>query len=87
MTEVGGADVAVVISTGYVVGAVVWVGTVHVDDAVHAVVGYPVAVLETRLPLVENVPVFASDKGPVVNVVAEVVTCHPAPDPVASTTV
>jgi hypothetical protein len=77
----------VVRATGYVVGAVVWVGTVHVLPVVHAVVGYPEAVLEERLPSVENVPVFASDKGPVVNVVAEVVTCHPAPDPVASTTV
>src|ERR1700683_4377677 len=74
-------------ATGNVVGAVVWVGSVHVDPEVHAATGYPVAVIEVVLPSVENVPAAASVTGPVaVNVVAATVTCQPADDPVASTT-
>jgi hypothetical protein len=77
-------------ATGNVVGAVVWVGSVHVVDGEQAAVGYPAVMLEVRLPLVENVPVSASFGVPVpveVNVVAETVMCQPAAVPVASTTV
>jgi hypothetical protein len=77
-------------ATGNVVVAVPWVGSVHVVDGEQAAVGYPVAVAEVRLPLVENVPVSASFGVPVpveVNVVAEVVMCQPATVPVASTMV
>jgi hypothetical protein len=70
-------------ATGYVV---VSVGSVHVDPEEQAAVGAVVAVIEVVLPVVENVPVSGSVTVPVVNVVAETVTCQPAPDPVASPT-
>src|ERR1044071_3841965 len=78
-----GVGVAVVMATGYVV---VSVGSVHVDPERQEEVGAVVAVTEVRLPLVENVPAFASVTVPVVNCVAETVTCHPGAIPVASVT-
>src|ERR1039457_475758 len=74
-------------ATGYVTP--VSVGTVHVAPEVQAAVGPVVATAEVILPLVENVPVFASVAvvGTVLeNVGAETVTCQPAQLPVASST-
>jgi hypothetical protein len=77
---VGVAD-AVVMATGY---AVELVGSVHVDPERHVAVGAVLAVIETRLPLVANVPMLASEMLPVVvKVVAETVTCQPVVIPVA----
>jgi hypothetical protein len=60
-------------ATGYVV---VSVGSVHVDPLEQAAVGAVAAISEVMLPVVTNVPVFASVSGPVaVKVVAETVTC------------
>jgi hypothetical protein len=73
---------AVVMATGYVV---VFVGRVHV--LVHVALGAVVAETELRLPFVEKVPVFKNVWLPFVNVVADIVTFQPAPDPVASLTV
>ena len=51
----------VVMATGYVVGAVTWVGSTHVGAPVEqAAVGYPAVAGDVMLPLVENVPVSAS---------------------------
>src|SRR5216683_1760308 len=84
MVAAVGAVAAVVMATGYVV---VLVGGVHVDPVRQAAVGAVVAVIEVALPLVANVPAFASVLGvppPVVNVVAAAVTCQPMAVPVAS---
>src|SRR5216683_5723341 len=83
MVTAVGDDAAVVMATGYVV---VSVGSVHVDPEEQAAVGAVTAEIEVLLPVVENVPAFASVTLPVVNVVAETVTCQPAPLPVASLT-
>ncbi|MEQ4717579.1 hypothetical protein [Nonomuraea sp. B19D2] len=46
----------------------------------------PVSVTEMMLPFVTKVPLSGSVREPAVKVVAEVVTCHPAPLPVATLT-
>ena len=84
MVTAVGEDAAVVIATGYVVE---FVGSVHVVDAAHVAVGAVVPVADVTLPVVTNVPVFGSVWVPFVNVVADAVTCQPAPLPVASLTV
>jgi hypothetical protein len=84
MVTAVGEDAAVVIATGYVVE---FVGSVHVVDAAHVAVGAVVSATDVTLPVVTNVPVFGSVWVPFVNVVADAVTCQPAPLPVASLTV
>src|SRR5580692_6928653 len=75
---------AVVISTGY---TVVSVGRVHAVAAEQAVVGVVASVSLVAVPVVWNAAVPRGAAGVVdVNVVAEAVTCQPAPDPVASST-
>jgi hypothetical protein len=61
------------------------VGSVHV--ATQVAVGAVVAEIEVTLPVVAKEPTFGSAKVPFRKVVAEVVTCQPAPEPVASSTV
>src|ERR1022692_72959 len=83
MTDAG-AVAEVVMATGYVVSSV---GSVHASAGEQAAVGAVMAEIEVMLPVVENVPAFARVTLPLVaNCVAEMVTCQPAPVPVASST-
>jgi hypothetical protein len=84
MVTAVGDVAAVVMPTGYVVE---FVGRVHVVPAAHVAVGAAVAEIEVVLPVVTNVPVSGNVWVPFVKVVAEAVTCQPAPLPVASLTV
>src|ERR1700722_6062015 len=81
VTAVGA--VAVVSATGY---DVVLVGSRQVAPEEQTGVGALALVTDVVLPVVTKVPESGSAAVPVVNVVAEAVTCQPAPDPVASST-
>lgn len=61
------------------------VGSVQVPEQV--AVGADVELIDVTLPFVKNVPVFGNALLPLVNCVADVVTCQPDPEPVASLTV
>ena len=74
---------AVVTAIGKVVP---FVGTMHVPATTQAALGAVVAVADVMLPVIEKVPESLRVWLPVVKVVAVSVTCHPAPEPVASTT-
>jgi len=64
---------------------VVSVGRVH--DPTQVAVGAVAAAELLTLPVKSKAPVLGSDFGPVVNVVAETVTCQPAPVAVLSVAV
>ncbi len=81
----GDGDDPVVMFTGYakLTGRV---GGTQVAPVVQAKAGAVPLVIDVTLPLVENIPTSASVADPELNVVAAVVTCQPAPVPVASST-
>src|SRR5712692_7743790 len=74
-----GDEAAVVIATGYVV---VMTGGVQLVE--HDSLGTVVALADETLPVSANVPEFGRVWLPLVNVVAAMVICQPAPVPVSS---